>query len=196
MQQITRPAYLQVHNQRPHSAHYLVDRLLRSLDALTKRHPGAKPTLHWIPGHCNLDGNERADVDTKCAVHEDSSPIDPLPPWLTCNPLPARVSKVQQAPCAHSVVTLMRRWPTSSLTASPTAPPVPTWHSNTAQRHILYMLSSRNQLQSVTPSGTPTSHATLWHPTVISASWTSHNNSWNDLPLLLPTHASCTTLTL
>ena len=42
---------LAVRNRRPHPAHYLVDRLLRSLDAMAKRHPGAKLTLRdpWSP---------------------------------------------------------------------------------------------------------------------------------------------------
>ena len=84
-------------NCRPHPAHYLVDKLLHGLDALTKRHPGAKLTLRWVPGHRNLDGNERADAEAKRAARGDNSPHDSLPRWLTRNHLPASLSKVRQA---------------------------------------------------------------------------------------------------
>ena len=63
-----------VRNRKPHPAHYLMDRLLRSLDALTKQHPGAKLTLRWIPGHCDLDGNERADAEGR-ALHAETAAL-------------------------------------------------------------------------------------------------------------------------
>ena len=88
---------LAIRNRRPHPAHYLVDELLRNLDAVKRRHPGAKLTLRWIPGHRDLEGNERADQEAKRAARAESSPPDSLPRYLTRCPLPASLSKVRQA---------------------------------------------------------------------------------------------------
>ena len=88
---------LAVRNRKPHPAHYLVDELLHDLDNMKHRHPGAQLTLRWIPGHKNLEGNERADQEAKRAARADSSPLDSLPCRLTRNPLPASLSKVRQA---------------------------------------------------------------------------------------------------
>lgn len=39
---------LAIQNRRPHPAHYLIDRLLGSLDSLQCRHPGARLTFRWV----------------------------------------------------------------------------------------------------------------------------------------------------
>ena len=91
------PCLLAIQNRRPHPAHHLLDRLLTSLEKLRQRHPGLKLTFRWVPGHRNLDGNERADAEAKRAARKEASPHAELPPWLTKGPLPASLSKVRQA---------------------------------------------------------------------------------------------------
>ena len=90
------PCLMAYQNRQPHPAHYLIDRLLRSLSSLQERHPGTKYTLRWVPGHKNLTGNERADTEAKSAAQGHSSPDALLPRWLTRAPLPASLSKVRQ----------------------------------------------------------------------------------------------------
>ena len=90
------PCLLAYQNRRPHPAHYLIDQLLHSLDNLQERHPGARYTLRWVPGHRNLTGNERADAEAKLAAQGNSSLDELLPRWLTQAPLPASLSKVRQ----------------------------------------------------------------------------------------------------
>ena len=71
-----------VQNRKPHPAHYLVDELLKRIEALQRRHPGIDLTLRWVPGHKGIDGNEQADKEAKKAARGDSSPVHSLPAWL------------------------------------------------------------------------------------------------------------------
>ena len=49
---------------------------------LKARHSGARVTVHWIPGHSGVRGNERADINAKWAARGDSSPTNKLPACL------------------------------------------------------------------------------------------------------------------
>ncbi|KAF9004984.1 hypothetical protein BDQ17DRAFT_1240330, partial [Cyathus striatus] len=44
-------------------------------------------TLRWVPGHCDVLGNEAADQEVKCAITQGSSLCKDLPPLL-CTTLP------------------------------------------------------------------------------------------------------------
>lgn len=91
------PCLLAIQNHQSHPAHYLIDRLLSSLASLKRRHPGLKLTFRWVPGHRNIDGNERADLEAKRAARGEATASAELPGWLTAAPLPASLSKVRQA---------------------------------------------------------------------------------------------------
>ena len=101
---------LAVCNRKPHPAHYLIDDLLLSLESVKRRHPGAKLTLRWIPGHRDLEGNERADLEAKRAARGEASPPDSLPHRLATAPLPASLSKVRQTLRASFQATARTEW--------------------------------------------------------------------------------------
>lgn len=126
-----------IHNRKPHPAHYLVDELLRDFDRMKRRHPGARLTLRWIPGHRDLDGNERADLEAKRAARGDSHPPDSLPRLLTNGPLPASLSKVRQTLRASFQAAAHAEW-----AHSPRAAPL---------AHIDPSLPSKKFLQLIMP---------------------------------------------
>jgi len=83
-------------NRKPHPAHYLIDKLLRAIESLERRHPNIDFTLRWVPGHKGIEGNELADVEAKKAARGDSSSVEDLPSWLRETELPASLSRVRQ----------------------------------------------------------------------------------------------------
>ncbi|TFY52504.1 hypothetical protein EVJ58_g9980 [Rhodofomes roseus] len=82
-------------NRKPHPGHYLIDKLLRDVDRLQRRHPGIRFTLRWVPGHKGVEGNEMADEEAKKAARGDESEAALLPSWLRAG-LPISLSKVRQ----------------------------------------------------------------------------------------------------
>ncbi|TFY52367.1 hypothetical protein EVJ58_g10059 [Rhodofomes roseus] len=89
------PCLLAVQNRKPHPAHYLIDWLLREINAVLRRHPGIKFSLRWVPGHRDIEGNERADQEAKKAARGEGSSAALLPKCLA-ETLPASLSKVRQ----------------------------------------------------------------------------------------------------
>ena len=52
-------------------SHHIWDGLHRELSKAQKQHPNMEITIHWIPGHKGVAGNERADVEAKRAAKGD-----------------------------------------------------------------------------------------------------------------------------
>ncbi|KAL1657430.1 hypothetical protein GGF50DRAFT_36931, partial [Schizophyllum commune] len=63
---------------------------------LRKRHPNLRLHINWVPGHWDIEGNERADVLAKRAAETGES--SQLPSRLRClQDLPASASAIRQA---------------------------------------------------------------------------------------------------
>ncbi|KZP08750.1 hypothetical protein FIBSPDRAFT_683666, partial [Athelia psychrophila] len=48
--------------------HYLTDHLNRQMMRVFKRHPNLRLKICWIPGHCDVAGNEAVDIEAKKAA--------------------------------------------------------------------------------------------------------------------------------
>ena len=66
----------------PGPGRYLTDVFHRNLRSLKAQRCGLKLTLRWVPGHCDIAGNEAADAAAKEAARGESSPQDRLPKEL------------------------------------------------------------------------------------------------------------------
>ena len=82
---------------KPAPGHYLVDILHDKVLRAKKRFRNIDITVRWIPSHLDVEGNEEADRQAKCAVEGDAdSPLDRLPAELR-NGLPDSKSAIKQA---------------------------------------------------------------------------------------------------
>ena len=54
-------------------SHYLLNAFHDELATFHQRNPSAHVTVHWIPGHTGVRGNEEADVEAKRAAHGNVS---------------------------------------------------------------------------------------------------------------------------
>ncbi|KZP04256.1 hypothetical protein FIBSPDRAFT_1011272, partial [Athelia psychrophila] len=78
--------------------HYLTDHLNRQMMRVFKRHPKLRLKICWIPGHCDVAGNEAVDIEAKKAATEGSSPDIHLPVlFRSKKPLPLSKSATKQA---------------------------------------------------------------------------------------------------
>ncbi|KAG6860164.1 hypothetical protein C0995_014892 [Termitomyces sp. Mi166 len=110
-------------NQRPHPAHYLLDRLgvHTAAETLHKKQDRLRGTptkqaatrtgrkraprswgvirlqFHWSPGHMAFGPNERADKLAKVAGEGESSSIHLLPRFLRTKPLPVSIPAIRHA---------------------------------------------------------------------------------------------------
>ena len=62
-----------------HSEHTLTDMFLQITSTALEKHDIYKLTIHWVPGHANIAGNESVDVEAKKAVEGNSSTWKVLP---------------------------------------------------------------------------------------------------------------------
>ncbi|KAF5392001.1 hypothetical protein D9757_003364 [Collybiopsis confluens] len=66
----------------PGPSHYILDHFHSELVRLRARHPGVKVRVSWVPGHMEVEGNERADEEAKRAAMGRSSRRRRLPEGL------------------------------------------------------------------------------------------------------------------
>ena len=116
-------------NQCLHSGQYLLDAIHKSAEQLHAKQDGLINSderrqaiadgvlwkgrsrgvvdlqLHWVPGHCNFEPNERADEEAKLAAQGSSSDARFLPPIL-CKKLPLSISALHQ----ENNEKLKKRW--------------------------------------------------------------------------------------
>ena len=52
------------------SGQYIIRNILQSLDELQNQRPSLEFRIEWVPGHMNIDGNEKADEEAKKAALE------------------------------------------------------------------------------------------------------------------------------
>jgi ribonuclease HI len=68
-------------------------------------------TIRWTPGHCGIEGNERADDEAKTAAEGPHGSTDAaLLPDFTQNPIPRSVAAIQQAFEARTRQRAIKRW--------------------------------------------------------------------------------------
>ncbi|KAF8057556.1 hypothetical protein FPV67DRAFT_1391882, partial [Lyophyllum atratum] len=85
-----------LNNQRPHPAHYLLDRVHSAAEHLHMKQDRLINAIIWTPGHMEFDPNERADEIAKEAAQGTSSPSELLPAYLKRKPLPASIPALRQ----------------------------------------------------------------------------------------------------
>ncbi|KNZ72341.1 hypothetical protein J132_03867, partial [Termitomyces sp. J132] len=123
-----------LNNQRPHPAHYLLDRVHTAVENLHKKQDRlinsqrrhavvvtvtARPPrsrgvvrlqLHWSPGHKGFSPNKRADTLAKEAATGSSSPRNLLPASLHSKPLLISIPALRQADQVATQVLWKCRW--------------------------------------------------------------------------------------
>ncbi|KAG2108874.1 hypothetical protein DEU56DRAFT_750051, partial [Suillus clintonianus] len=85
------------HRTRPGS--YLADRFRRMMQKIANDNEDFDVTVHWVPGHANIHGNEEADKQAKKAAEgrQNNSPRTRLPHYLRLGSLPLSISALKQA---------------------------------------------------------------------------------------------------
>jgi ribonuclease HI/exonuclease III len=84
-----------VHAIKPSPSHYIWDMFHKRMIMVQNKHRGMDLLVKWVPGHMDIDGNERADEEAKKAATDGSSPLRKLPAPLR-KTLPRSKSAVQQ----------------------------------------------------------------------------------------------------
>jgi hypothetical protein len=80
---------------KPGPGHYLIDRFRELMDEVRDTQGEFTCKIAWTPGHCGIDGNEKADTLAKKAAQGQSSHRRHLPKTLR-KPLPASKSALKQ----------------------------------------------------------------------------------------------------
>ncbi|KAG2134513.1 hypothetical protein DEU56DRAFT_738481, partial [Suillus clintonianus] len=75
-------AILATQSFRTNPGHYLMDMFHRNLERALIKRDEDHITIHWTPGHADIEGNESADVEAKKAAGGLSSPPNNLPNCL------------------------------------------------------------------------------------------------------------------
>src|SRR5271167_4787812 len=60
------------------SGQYIIRNILQTLDELQNQRPSLEFKIEWVPGHMDIDGNEKADVEAKRAALEQLAGEPPL----------------------------------------------------------------------------------------------------------------------
>ncbi|KAJ7606520.1 hypothetical protein FB45DRAFT_685174, partial [Roridomyces roridus] len=89
--------------------HWIWDKWHALAEEVMRRHPGAKLTIRWAPGHRDIPGNERADVEAKRAAQDRLSSSRDLAPTLQ-RPLPFSKSAVRQAYNGELKAIVLDKW--------------------------------------------------------------------------------------
>ncbi|KAJ7168172.1 ribonuclease H-like domain-containing protein, partial [Mycena crocata] len=89
------PAIDATQNVRPNPSHWIWDLWHKHARMVQRKHPNIQITIRWTPGHRDIEGNERADVEAKKAAQEASSESTSIPPAFRTR-LPWSRSAVQQ----------------------------------------------------------------------------------------------------
>ncbi|KAJ3874758.1 ribonuclease H-like domain-containing protein, partial [Lentinula edodes] len=81
----------------PKSGQNIIEATLRAAKRMAKTNSTAKiTTVTWIPGHCGIEGNERADREARKAAEGNISAKANLPAYLRNGNLPAMASAIRQ----------------------------------------------------------------------------------------------------
>ncbi|KAJ6619907.1 hypothetical protein B0H10DRAFT_1628135, partial [Mycena sp. CBHHK59/15] len=99
---------------RPTPSHYIWDAIHRHAAAVQRKHPGARITIRWTPGHRDVPGNERADEEAKKAAQEGSSEPGSIPPSYRDSTLPLSRSAWKQQFMAQLKQRVAEEWRRSS----------------------------------------------------------------------------------
>lgn len=69
------------------------------MQKVANNHGDFDVTIHWVPGHSDIHGNEEADKQAKKAAEgrQNNSPRNQLPNFLRSNSLPLSISALKQA---------------------------------------------------------------------------------------------------
>ncbi|KAJ7191575.1 ribonuclease H-like domain-containing protein [Mycena pura] len=92
----SQPAIKATTNRRPTPSHYIWDDIHVHAAAVRRKHPEARITIRWTPGHRDVLGNERADEEAKKAAQEGSSRPGAIPPIYRNRVLPVSRSARKQ----------------------------------------------------------------------------------------------------
>ena len=63
---------------KPTTGHYIFYAPHKNIAMLQKKHSGLRIKIRWSPGHEGLEGNEKADEQTKKAITDGSSNMEKI----------------------------------------------------------------------------------------------------------------------
>ena len=96
-------------SRRPGAGHYLMDEFHRLKTKLKKKHEEIRLTIRWVPGHMDVEGNEKSDEEAKDAARGTSSSKNRLPAALHQS-LPTSASRAKQNWKTHIKEQAQQRW--------------------------------------------------------------------------------------